>query len=268
MQLVPKYLLNNSVSLTANLAGEVTEYRTVYQRNINVYRGIDTAIQFNVLNADQKPVSILNIYTPKFKLYDENDRLIVERDGTVLETSTPSKVGHFSVTISENDLLNVPSQYLSYSVFLQKTGDNSKTILHSGTNFDAKGTIFVNKDEFPGPLASVAVTTFTQDQSESDVFLSENIPAQPAINGNSALHTVAYYLDGAEGDIVIQGTLDNNPSSSTFYVDIDTYTATSSDTLHYVNFNGVYSNLRIKHTSTVKVDNVFQNKITKVLIRN
>ena len=107
MQLVPKYLLNNSVSLTANLAGEVTEYRTVYQRNINVYRGIDTSIQFNVLNADQKPVSILNTYTPKFKLYDENNRLIVERDGTVLETSTPSKVGHFTVTISENDLLNL-----------------------------------------------------------------------------------------------------------------------------------------------------------------
>ena len=90
MQLVPKYLLNNSVSLTANLAGEVTEYRTVYQRNINVYRGIDTAIQFNVLNADQKPVSILNIYTPKFKLYDENDRLIVERDGTCLLYTSPS----------------------------------------------------------------------------------------------------------------------------------------------------------------------------------
>ena len=161
MQLVPKYLLNNSVSLTANLAGEVTEYRTVYQRNINVYRGIDTSIQFNVLNADQKPVSILNTYTPKFKLYDENNRLIVERDGTVLETSTPSKVGHFSITISENDLLNIPSQYLSYSVFLHKTGDNSKTILHSGTNFDAKGTIFVSKDEFPGPLDSTSVTTFT-----------------------------------------------------------------------------------------------------------
>ena len=268
MQLVPKYLLNNSVSLTANLAGEVTEYRTVYQRNINVYRGIDTSIQFNVLNADQKPVSILNIYTPKFKLYDENNRLIVERDGTVLETSTPSKVGHFSVTISENDLLNIPSQYLSYSVFLQKTSDNSKTILHSGTNFDAKGTIFVSKDEFPGPLDSTSVTTFTQDQGASDIFYSENIPAQPAINGNSALHTVAYYLDGAEGDIVIQGTLENNPTVSTFWVDIDTFTATTSDTLKYVNFNGVYSNLRIKHTSTVQVNSVYQNKITKVLVRN
>ena len=60
MQLVPKYLLNNSVSLIANLAGEVTEYRPVYTRDINVVRGIDNAIQFNVLNADQKAVSILN----------------------------------------------------------------------------------------------------------------------------------------------------------------------------------------------------------------
>ena len=149
MQLVPKYLLNNSVSLTANLAGEVTEYRTVYQRNINVYRGIDTSIQFNVLNADQKPVSILNTYTPKFKLYDENNRLIVERDGTVLETSTPSKVGHFSITISENDLLNIPSQYLSYSVFLHKTGDNSKNLVRQAisdnANYIAIGAFFVSK---------------------------------------------------------------------------------------------------------------------------
>ena len=49
MQLVPKYLLNNSVSLIANLAGEVTEYRPVYTRDINVVRGIDNAVQFNVL---------------------------------------------------------------------------------------------------------------------------------------------------------------------------------------------------------------------------
>ena len=104
MQLVPKYLLNNSVSLIANLAGEVTEYRPVYTRNINVVRGIDSTIQFNVLNADQKPVSILNTYTPKFKLFDENNRLIVERDGTIIETATTKK-GHFTVTISENDCL-------------------------------------------------------------------------------------------------------------------------------------------------------------------
>ena len=56
MQLVPKYLLNNSVSLIANLAGEVTEYRPVYTRDIIVVRGIDKIVEFIVLNADHKAV--------------------------------------------------------------------------------------------------------------------------------------------------------------------------------------------------------------------
>lgn len=261
MQLVPKYLLNNNVILTANLAGEITEYRAVYQRNINVVRGIDNTIQFSVINADQKPVNILNIYTPKFKLYDENNRLIVEKDGTILETTTPSKVGQFTITISENDLLNVKSQYMHYTTFLQKNSDNTKTILHSGTNFDNKGTIHVSNEEFPGPLESYSVSTFTEENPSSGIFLSETITAEPTINGNSALHTVAYYLSSAEGDIIVQGTLDNQPNEHTFWYNIDTTTALSTDTIKYVNFNGVYNHLRFKHTLTA-------GSITKVLIRN
>jgi hypothetical protein len=259
MQLVPKYLLNNSVSLIANLAGEVTEYRPVYTRNINVVRGIDSTIQFNVLNADQKPVSILNTYTPKFKLFDENNRLIVERDGTIIETATTKK-GHFTVTISENDLLNVLSQYLSYTIFLQNDSTNEKIILHSGTNFNNRGTIQVQAEEFPGPLDSVSVSTFTEDNPSSGIFISSTVDAQPAINGNSALHTAAYYLESAVGDIIIQGTLDTNAGTSN-WSDIDTFTATSTDTLVYRNFNGVFSHLRFKHTLT-------SGSVTKILVRN
>ncbi len=261
MQLVPKYLLNNSVTLTANLAGEITEYRSVYQRNLNLVRGIDNVIQFNVLNADQKPVSILNTYTPKFQLYDESNRLIVEKDGTVIETSTPSKVGHFTVTISENDLLNVKSQYMHYTVYISKDSDASKTILHSGTNFTNKGIVYVSTEEFPGPLNSYSISTFTEDNPSSGVFLSETVTAEPTINGNSALHTVAYYLDEAVGDIVVQGTLDNQINGATYWSDINTFTATDSDTIKYVNFNGVFSHLRFKHTLS-------SGSVTKILVRN
>ena len=261
MQLVPKYLLNNSVSLTANLAGQITEYRAVYQRNINVARGIDNTIQFNVLNADQKPVSILNTYTPKFQLYDENNRLIVERDGTIIETGTPSKVGHFTITIAESDLLNIKSQYLHYTVYLQNDSTNAKTILHSGTNFENKGTIFVSSEEFPGPLDSYSVTRFTETNAASGIFISETVTAQPAINGNSALHTVTYYLNQAVGTIVVQGTLDNQPNSNTFWSDINTFTAASLDTIKYINFNGVFNHLRFKHTLS-------SGSITKILVRN
>ena len=89
MQLIRRYLLNNRIVLTANLAGQVTRYRSVYQRNINVYRNIDNVLQFEVKNADEKAVSILNTYTPKFKMWDENNTLVAEKDGTIIETSTP-----------------------------------------------------------------------------------------------------------------------------------------------------------------------------------
>ena len=78
MQLIRRYLLNNRIVLTANLAGQVTRYRSVYQRNINVYRNIDNVLQFEVKNADEKAVSILNTYTPKFKMWDENNTLVAE----------------------------------------------------------------------------------------------------------------------------------------------------------------------------------------------
>jgi hypothetical protein len=80
MQLIPRYLVKNRTTILANEAGFITEYKPVYQRHINVYRGIDNVLDFKVLNADQKPIDITN-YTPKFQAFDENKLLVAEYDG-------------------------------------------------------------------------------------------------------------------------------------------------------------------------------------------
>ena len=116
MQLTYRYLATNKSVLIADLTNNITEYRPVYQRNMTVYRGIDNVLTFEIKNPDQKPVSILNTYTPKFVMFDENNKMIVERDGTIKETSTPSFKGQFTVTVTENDLLNVQGQFCSYNV--------------------------------------------------------------------------------------------------------------------------------------------------------
>ena len=82
MQLVPRYLVSNRTHIVADVAGFITEYRQVYNRQLQVYKGIDNVLQFKVLNADQKPVEIVN-YTPKFVAFDENNNMIIEKDGTV-----------------------------------------------------------------------------------------------------------------------------------------------------------------------------------------
>lgn len=269
MQLVQRYLLNSTVLLTADLAGNVTEYKHLYQRRLNIYRGIDNKISFQVINADQKSVSILGTYTPKFKMFDENTRLVVEKEGTILETSTPNNVGMFTVLITENDLLNLQSQFLNYTIELVDSTNNERILTYSNSHFESKGSVYLDASEIPGPLNSYSVNSLSQESDGSNVFLSEAITAEPAINGNEALHTTAFYLNSADGNITVQATLDAQITSSTDWSDVAEITVTSSDKLRYVNFNGVYSYIRIKHTTNkVDIEEDYDNDVTKILVRN
>src|SRR6056297_1059488 len=86
MQLVPRYLVKQRNLIIANEGTQATEYRQVYQKTLNVYRGIDNKIEFQLLNTDQKPVPIGN-RTVYFVAFDENERLIIEHTGTIINAN-------------------------------------------------------------------------------------------------------------------------------------------------------------------------------------
>ena len=259
MQLTPRYLVDDKTILVANLAnGTTTEYRTVYAKNLKLYRGIDNTLTFEIKNNDQKPVSILNTYTPKFVAYDESNTQVLEKTGTIIETTTPSYKGQFTVAVTETDLLDVKDQYLTYAVYMIKDSDDSKVITYSNSHFEMTGTIELSSGAFPGPKESYSVQTFTE--SETDVYLSEKVEAHPALNGNTALHTVAIYgSTDFDGTVTIQGSLeDQNPAN---WADLSSASYSNPTTPQYQNFNGVFSWLRIKYEKT-------SGSIDKVLIRN
>lgn len=259
MQLIPRYLYNNKMVLVSNLAGANTEFRQVYTRNIKLHRGINNTILFEIKNADQKPVSILNTYTPKFTMFDENKTQVLEKTGTVKETSTPLYKGQFTVDITENELLNLKDQYLSYNVYLVKT-DGTNHLTYSDSQFGMSGTIELHSEAFPGPKDSYTVKTFTE--TSTDNYTSETINAEPALNGNVALHTAAVYGSSFIGDFTVQGTLDNQVSGQTNWFDVSTVTFTGSETEPKpINFNGVFNHLRFLYTKT-------SGTIDKVLVRN
>ena len=261
MQLVPRYLVKNTTIVIADLAGFITEYRPVYNRQLQVYKGIDNVLDFRLLNADQKSVDVTS-YTPKFVAFDETGQMILEKDCTILDDGSTTARGKFSVTISENELLNVKQQYLSYNVYMQET-DGDKVLTYSHSNFDNDATIFVNARTFPGPRASYEVKTFSQEGVDVDTWYSETVDAQPAINGNEALHTAAVYTASYSGDVVVQATLDNQITGTTSWADIATVTMLGTETeATPVNFNGVFSHLRFKTTATP------DQTITKILVRN
>ena len=53
MQLIPRYLVNNTIIIVTNETGFDTEYMPVYSRQIKAYRGIDNKIQFKIVNASK-----------------------------------------------------------------------------------------------------------------------------------------------------------------------------------------------------------------------
>ena len=256
-----RYLVSNRIDVLANEAGHVTEYRPVYSRNLQVYKGIDNVLEFKLINPDQKPLDV-DRYTPKFVAFDENRNMIIQRDGVNLQegdSTAYTKKGLFSVTITENDLLNVKDQYLSYNIYLIDY-DETKVQTYANEWFDSAGVIKVTGSAFPGPSSSYNVTTFIEDNNE---WFSETVDAQPGINGNEALHTAAIYTDSYTGDVVVQGTLENQITGTTNWADISTVTLTGSETEPTpVNFNGVFSYLRFKSTANPA------NKISKILVRN
>jgi len=262
MQLIPRYLVDNRTTLISNEAGFITEYRKVYTRQLQVYKGIDNVLQFKLLNADQKPVDLAN-YTPKFQAFDEAKQMIVQHDGVQVTSdgSTPIK-GLFKVTVTSNDLLNVKEQFLSYSIHLIDANQEA-VITYVDPHFENNGSIKVSAEAFPGPTDSYSVSTFTMVTEDTPYWISETVTAQPGINGNEALHTASVYTDSYVGNVVVQATLDNQIMGDTIWADIDTLTLTGNETEPSpINFNGVFSHLRFKATADPA------NKISKVLVRN
>jgi len=262
MQLIPRYLYKNQIDVISNDTGFVVEYRPVYSRDLKVYKGVDNKIQFRMLNADQKPVNIFGKIID-FEAFDDEKDQVLKYEATILDDgSTKSTKGLFYITITENDLLNIKAQYLKYTIYLVDS-NNNKTLTYNDEHFDAVGIMYVNSQSFPGPRSTYSVTQFQQLSFDDMTWASESLNAEPAINGNEALHTAVIYTEGYVGDITVQATLENQITGTTEWADIDTITFSGTENEPTpINFNGVFSYLRFV------ADTDPANTVTKILVRN
>ena len=261
MQLLPRYLAKQTTLLIANVSGSTTEYRPVYSKQLQVYKGIDNVLEFRLLNADQKPIDVTS-YTPRLVAFDENMIMVLDKTGTILDDGSTVARGKFKFVLAENELLNIKQQYLTYNVYMEEA-DGDKVLTYNHSNFDSDAVIYINATSFPGPVDTQSVTTFSREGVGVDTWYSSTISAKPGINGNEALHTAAVYTASYSGDVVVQATLDNQITGTTSWADIATVTMLGTETeATPVNFNGVFSHLRFKTTATP------DQTITKILVRN
>lgn len=258
-----RYLVSNRVHILANEAGHVTEYKPVYHRNVNVYRGINNTLEFRLKNADQKPLAV-DDYTIHFVAFDQERRQVLKysSNNNSGDITKLAPTGLFSVTIRENDLVNINQQYLSYTIYLEDA-ERRQTITYTDEWFGAEGTILISTAAFPGPVVAQTVEFFTTEVGPEGWWTTSAVDAEPALNGNEALHTAAIYTNGYVGTVRVQATLENQILGEHIaWTDIAEVEIDNPSTPVPVNFNGVFSYVRFVADSNPT------DKITKILVRN
>jgi len=255
MQNLPIYLYANTLDAILDLdAATKGVNRVMYQRDLKIQKGIKNQIRIQFKNSDQKRVSIANTQTFVFSLIDMNSqRLVLEKTLEVIETNTATR-GLALLTLNESDTLDLDSGNYKYNVKLQDLSGGYLPI-YSDTYYGVAGTAQVLNDVYPVLQPSQEVTTFQKSfNGETDLYehKSGNIYSYPEYNGNTALHTIAFYLTGYRGTVYVQGTLSNTPASFGKWSTIAAKDYDGFSGIDWLNFNGVFTYIRVMHIPATK----------------
>lgn len=175
MQKILSYLYPNRIQILANLDSFNVEYTNVYQRNVKIYNGIDNVLEFDIKNADQKRVNLSTLSQIELNLMDASGLSLP--NSPYLVTPTDLK-GIAKVTIPQEDLAELSSQYLKFSITANKNGDD--VLLYTDSKFGAVGTIELVGDALPVFRDSRTFNTFTAeiDLKGQPIYHSSAIPAK------------------------------------------------------------------------------------------
>lgn len=265
MQKIQSYLYPNRIQLLADVAGFNVENTVVYQRNVKIYNGIDNTIEFDIKNADQKRIDLSTISNIELNIMDFSGTALPNSPYVVTPTSL---TGIATVTIPQEDLVELNAQYLKYSVSCVK--NNKDTLLYADSRFGAVGTIELVGDAMP---------TFRDDQ----VF--KTFTAEIDLNGNPIYHSPAmrsvFYeavpstgmsfdvaLKGFTGTVYLEGTTDDTISIDSFKtrggnITGQTQTVTNlTGTITFTSDIGTYSYFRLSFQKTAgTIDKVTASQV-------
>jgi len=284
---LPIYIYETGYTLFSDLDGAVKQgYTPMYQKDIQVVKGVTNTIKFTVKNQDQKPIDISTLGNTAAGNVGTNSLTFVltnkETGAVHLETacdilddgSTVATRGVATLTLTESDTASLVSKFYKFSVYRSDAG--IKKAVYANTYFGVEGTCEVVDHVYPAFTNSVELpnTDFTYDKQITSSFYRPNgqiteyfssiVDAIPEYKRNGALHTITYYSSNYVGDLTIQATLDSQVTSDTSWVDLTTINLTSSDSIGYQNITGVYNYFRLKHLP----DNLNTGTLDKVLVRS
>jgi hypothetical protein len=252
----------------------------MYQRELKIQRGVKNLIQVQFKNSDQKRINITDTSTYVFNMFDAtNQRLLLTKPMTVLDDgATVALRGLAQLELVPGDTVGLDDGDYTYSVVYVDPMDGLMIPAYSNTYYGMNGTLHLSSEIYPRTRPSTEVTSFlSRFNNVSHVYqwFSGNMYANPEYHSNgAALQTLAIYMTDFIGTVTVQGTLSNQPDSMVAYSTIDTRTYSSYSGIDYLNFNGIYTYIRVIFTPAIKPgdstnDNPsYYGSLDKVLFRS
>ena len=251
MQHLPIYLYDNSLDVILDLYPTTAGvYNIMYQRDLKIQKGIKNNIRVQFKNSDQKRIPISNTGTYVFSMFDAvNNRMLLQKKLNVLDDGvTVGLRGLAELNLLESDTMDLEVSEYQFSVKYQDPNDGTYLPAYSNTYYDVTGQIQVKQDMYPNLQPSQEINTFNKvynDDIRLYQWFSGNTYAYPEYNSNTALHTMALYMTNYIGTVTVQGTLYNTPAAFGRYVNISTLNYTGFNGVDYLNFNGIFSFVRV-----------------------
>ena len=258
MQKISTYLYKNRYQLVADLAGFTTEYKIVYQRQIKIYNGIDNTLEFDIKNADQKRLTLAVINNGDVIEITDIELNVMDQTGYALPNSpytlTPSATvkGIATVTIPQEDLVDLEDQFLRFSVTAQNNGND--IMLYGDTRFGATGTIELIGNAMPLIRDSKVYDDFygIGDFNNTTItYTSSSVPLKFKEATPPTLAEIVIALDELDGLVWVEATKDTVIGNESF-----TYKGTKleNQTVTPVDATITFSDIDISQYTYIRVN--------------
>lgn len=224
--------------------------------DFRVTKGVTTEIHFFVRNVDRQPVVVA---TPRVVITTaDGGTLLLEK--TLVEVDPVKAIWMLSLRAEE--VVNWPMGSANFRVLLDRADDHVE--LYTDRGYGQQGSIEVAAGPYPDVRAPLEVTKDYFYPLDNRLFTGA-LPGGMGLVVPSTLHGFALYGEEFVGDIIIQASLEDQPSVS----DTDWFAATSITMTEefpitgaiYLDAAGAFKWVRV-------VVNLVSGNFTKVLYQN
>jgi len=217
MHKLPIYIYETGFTLFSDLDGAVKQgYTPMYQKDIQVVKGVTNTIKFTVKNQDQKPLDISG-ETLTFNLVNkETGALHLQKACTTLDDgSTSATKGVATLTLSESDTATLVSKFYKFSV-TRTIGGSGNHVTYANTYHEVAGTVELVDNVYPAFTNSVSKKELLERSREKDK-LHLNLGGIKDLNGKPDLIVIMdvikdklAVLEAKKLNIPIVGIVDTN----------------------------------------------------------